>query len=67
MTMVPLLHRAAHHHVLDLARGNAGALDGFSHHVSGQCRAFGIVQRAAIGLADAGTRRRHDYCFRRHG
>ena len=58
-----LLHGAAHHHVLDLAGRDAGALDRFGDHMAGQGRAFGIVERAAIGLADAGAGGGNDNCF----
>src|SRR6266849_336698 len=61
-----LLHGAAHHHVLDLAGRDAGALHGFGHHVSGQGRAIGVVERAARGRSDAGARGGNDYCFSRH-
>ncbi len=58
-----LLHRAAHHHVLDLAGRDAGALHRLGHHMAGQRRAVGVVERAAIGLADAGARGGNDHCF----
>ena len=61
-----LLHGAAHHHVLDLAGRDAGALHRFGHHMAGQGRAFGVVERAAIGLADAGAGGGNDNCFSGH-
>ena len=44
--------RAADEHVLDLAGLDAGALDGVLDHVAGKRRAVGVVEGAAIGLAD---------------
>ncbi|MGY4315559.1 hypothetical protein ACVWW1_004886 [Bradyrhizobium sp. JR3.5] len=42
---------------------DAGALDGLGHHVAGQGRAVGVVERATIGLAYAGTRGGNDDCI----
>ena len=38
--------------VLDLIRGDAGALDRFLNPMAAQGRSFGVVEGAAIGLAD---------------
>ena len=51
------------HLVLDLAGRYAGALHRFRHHMAGQGRAVGVVERAPIGLADAGTRGGNDDCI----
>ena len=61
-----LLHRAAHHHVLDLAGRDAGAFHRFGHHMAGQGRTVGVVERAAIGLADASAGGGNDYCVSCH-
>jgi len=61
-----LLHGAAHHHVLDFAGRNAGALHRFGHHMAGQGRTVGVVERAAIGLADASAGGGNDYCVSCH-
>src|SRR5436305_13769080 len=34
--------------------------------MAGQSRAFGVVERTAISLADAGARGGNDYCFSGH-
>ena len=43
---------AAHHHVLDVARIDAGALDGVGDHVAAHVGAVGEVEGAAHGSAD---------------
>ena len=50
-----LLHGTAHDNVLDLARRYLRAPDRFTDHMPGHCRTFGVVQRAAISLANRGA------------
>src|SRR5579859_7275331 len=49
-----LLQGAAHGDVIDLARVDAGLLDRRGDGVTAQRRAIGVVERAAVGLADGG-------------
>lgn len=48
-----LLHRRAHHHVLDLLRVDTGALHRVLDGVAEQCGTLGGVEGAAIRLAEA--------------
>src|SRR5690606_14298811 len=52
--------------VLDLGRINAGTLHGVPDDESGHVDAVGVVERAAVGLAEPGARGGYDDCFR-HG
>ena len=47
-----LLKRRAHHHVVDLAGLDPGALQRVGDRVSAERLGVGVVERAAIGLAD---------------
>ena len=58
-----LLHRAAHHDVLDFVRRNVGALDRLCDHMPRHGRPLGIIEGAAISLADGRAGRGYDYCF----
>src|SRR5256885_14060988 len=49
-----LLQGAAHRHVVDLARIDAGLVDHRADGLGGERRAVGVVERAAVGLADGG-------------
>ncbi len=62
-----LLHRSAHDHVLDLLGIDLGAGDGLTDRMSQQGRAFGVVERAAIGLADRGAGGGDDHCIGHDG
>src|SRR5262245_45013320 len=56
----PFRHRAAHHHVLDLVGGDAGALDCVLDHVAAEHGTMGYVEGAAKALADRGAGGRDD-------
>jgi hypothetical protein len=58
-----LLHGAAHDDVFDFGGVDAGALHGLRERVADQLLALGIVECAAIGLADRRARGRDDDCF----
>src|SRR5258705_285401 len=58
-----LLHRAAHHDVLDFVRRNVGALDRLCDHMPRHGRPLGVIEGAAISLADGRAGRGYDYCF----
>ena len=58
-----LLQGAADDDVLDLGGIDAGALHGLRDRVAGQLLALGVVECAAIGLADRRARRGNDDCF----
>ncbi len=58
-----LLQRGAEHDVLDLARIDAGAAHRLGNDVAGQHLRLGVVEGAAIGLADRGPRGRDDDGF----
>jgi hypothetical protein len=50
-----LLQGAAHGDVIDFARVDPGLLDHSGERVGAQRRAIGVVERAAVGLADGGA------------
>ena len=50
-----LLQGRAHDHVVDFARIDASAFDRGADHVAAELGARGVVERAAIGLADRGA------------
>ena len=52
----PLLERRAHHHVVDLAGLDGGALERALDRVPAERLRLGVVERAAIGLADRRAR-----------
>ena len=58
-----LLERAAHHHILDLARIDIGALYSLANRMSGKRLALRIIEGAAIRLADRGAGGGDDYGF----
>jgi hypothetical protein len=55
-----LLHGTSHDDVFDLTRLDLRASDCLPDHMSGHCRTFGVVQRAAIGLSDWRARGRNN-------
>ena len=53
-------HGAPHDHVLDLGGIQPRALDGVADHMAGEGRAVGVVEGAAVGLADGDAGSRDD-------
>jgi hypothetical protein len=49
--------------MFDLVGRNPGALHRLGHDTAGQGRAVGVVERAAIGLADACARGGNNDCI----
>ena len=55
-----LLQRGAHHHVVDLGGGDAGALHCRGDDMAAQGLRLGVVERAAIGAPDRRARGGND-------
>ena len=61
-----LLQGRAHHHILDLGRIAARALDGVAHGVGAQLLGLGVIEGPAIGAPDRGAGGRDDDGFTGH-
>ena len=58
-----LLHGATHHNILDLGALDFGPRQRRGDRMAQQGRAFGIIERTLVGLADRRTGGRDDYSF----